>query len=369
MQIKHFSPWLAQLFCLLLFPLVCSVAPASEHVTVSWDRNPEPDIAGYRLYYGTAAHPYSQLLDVADHSVEVSNLGAGKTYTFAVTAYNTSGAESLKSAPVSYTVRGAPSNESIVTLDNISSRVFVQTGENVLIGGFIVQSSKPKTVVLRAIGPPLIKAGVQGALADPVLELRSASGALIALNDRWNSSNAQDLENYGLAPTDDREAAIVATLPAGSYSAIIHGKGEAKGVALFELYNVDRAQGSLANISTRGRVEKGDNVMIGGFIIGGSSSTKVIVRAMGPSLEAEGIRGALQDPTLELYNGDGTLLSANDNWRSDQETAIVNSSVPPADDRESAIVATLAPGAYSAVLRGKNGTTGVALLEVYALGE
>lgn len=341
-----------------------SFSHAAESVTLQWNRNSEPDLAGYRVYYGTRAAPFAQAMEAHTNSASIPNLVGGATYTFAVAAYNEAGAESVFSDTVSYTAPGGP-----LTLDNISSRVHVLTGENVMIGGFIVQSNTTKTVVLRAIGPSLSRAGVHGALADPILELHSDTGALIASNDSWNASDGRELSTLGLAPTDPREAALVATLPAGAYSAVVRGKGSTTGVALFELYNLDRIQGSVANISTRGRVDTGDSVMIGGFIIGGADSTKVIVRAIGPSLLAAGVADALLDPTLELYDSNGVQTATNDNWRSDQQSAIQNSTVPPTDDREAAIVATLQPGAYSAIVRGKNGSVGVALFEVYALGQ
>lgn len=356
-------------FCFLLAAIASSPARGGVSVTLYWDRNAESDVAGYRVHYGTLAAPYTQLADVQTNSANISNLVAGTTYLFAVSAYNTAGVESAYSSPISYFATATPLGGQMATLDNISSRAFVQTGDNVMIGGFIVQGNSPKTLVLRAIGPSLAEAGVAGALSDPVLDIRNATGALIASNDGWNEVDAQALSALGLAPSDGREAALVLTLPAGAYSATVHGKGASRGVALFELYNLDRAQGSVANISTRGRVETGDQVMIGGFIIGGSTATKVIVRAIGPSLVGEGVPDALLDPTIELYDRDGTLVSANDNWRSNQEGAIIDSTVPPNDDREAAIVGTLTPGAYSAVVRGQNETTGVALFEVYALGQ
>ena len=354
----------ASLLAFCLFLATSSFLRAAESVALKWNPNSETDLAGYRIYYGTSSAPFAQAMEVHTNSASVSNLVGGATYTFAVTAYNDAGAESTFSDQVSYTAPGGP-----LTLDNISSRVHVLTGENVMIGGFIVQSNSTKTVVLRAIGPSLSRAGVQGALTDPVLELHSDTGAIVASNDSWNASDGRQLSTLGLAPADPREAALVATLPAGAYSAVVRGKGSATGVALFELYNLDRTQGSVANISTRGRVETGDNVMIGGFIIGGADPTKVIVRAIGPSLVAAGIADALLDPTLELYNSDGVQIATNDNWRSDQQTAIQDSTVPPTNDHEAAIVATLQPGAYSAIVRGINGSVGVALVEVYALGK
>jgi hypothetical protein len=234
-----------------------------------------------------------------------------------------------------------------------------------MIGGFIIDGVVGKKVALRAIGPSLTAAGVIGALADPFLQLVDSTGTVLASNDSWNVPG-QEIESYGLAPTDPREAALVATLVPGGYSAIVSGKG-ASGVGLFELYDLDADKGRVANISTRSRVETGDNVMIGGFILTGTTPNQVIVRAIGPSLLARGVSDALLDPTLELYDSNGNLLGFNDNWRTTQESEIIATTVAPTDEREAAIVATLPPGAYSSVVHGANDTTGVALVEVYAL--
>lgn len=369
MIFSYLSRFVFPAFCFVLYAIVGSTARAGVSVTLSWDRNAESNVAGYRVHYGTISAPYTRLVDVQTNSTNIANLVAGTTYLFAVSAYNNVGVESAYSNPIVYFATATPSGGQRVTLDNLSNRVFVQTGDNVMIGGFIVQGSTPKSIILRAIGPSLAEGGVVGAISDPVLDIRNASGALIASNDGWNKANAEALIALGLAPTDGREAALVLTLPPGAYSAVVHGKGTSRGVALFELYNLNRAQGSVVNISTRGWVETGDNVMIGGFIIRGSNETKVIVRAIGPSLVAKGVTDALLDPTLELYDSDGALVSANDNWRSNQEGAIIDSTIPPIDDREAAIVRTLTPGAYTAVVRGQNETTGVALFEVYALDQ
>lgn len=172
----------------------------------------------------------------------------------------------------------------------------------------------------------------------------------------------------GVAPLDEHESAIVATLLPGAYTAILRGTNETSGVALVELYDLTPASNSrIANISTRGKVETGDNVMIGGFIIGGDQPTSVIVRAIGPSLAAESVTGALTDTTLALHDGNGALIAENDDWRDDQPQEIIDSTVPPTDEREAAIVRTLQPGNYTAIVRGKNETSGVALVEVYNL--
>jgi hypothetical protein len=250
-------------------------------------------------------------------------------------------------------------------LVNISTRLPVLGGDNVLIGGFIVTGTQDKKLILRAIGPSL---PVPGKLADPTLELRDVSGTLLEFNDNWvDAPNKQEIINSTIPPTDDLESAIVTTLPANNsaYTAIVRGLNDTTGVGLVEVYDLDQSVDSrLANISTRGFVQTGDDVMIGGFIVLGTTSQRVIVRAIGPSLP---VQGALADPKLEIHDGNGVLLAENDNWRSDQEADIIATTVPPSNDLESAIVGPALPGNYTAIVRGVNDTTGVALVEVYAL--
>jgi glucose/arabinose dehydrogenase len=255
---------------------------------------------------------------------------------------------------------------------NLSTRLKVETGENVLIGGFIVVGSAPKTVVLRGIGPSLNVNGqpVPGTLPDPVLELHDGAGNTIDSNDDWMTNpHKQQIIDNGLAPSDTRESALLDSLQPGAYTAILSGANNATGIGLVELYDIDQAASSNAvNISTRGFVQTGDDVMIGGFIIGGSQSRRVIIRAIGPSLTASGVANALADPTLELHDGSGTTIASNDNWKDSQQAEIQATGIPPTDDRESAIVEdALAPGNYTAIVRGKNNTTGVALVEVFQL--
>jgi len=275
-------------------------------------------------------------------------------------------------------------------LANISTRSFVQTADNVMIGGFIVQGTQPKTIIIRAIGPELGAPpfNVPGALADPTLELHNGTGALIAFNDNWQtttiggiitSDQVQTILNSGHTPTDPRESAIIASLPAGNYTAIVRGVSNTTGVALVEVYDLSPGTNSfLANISTRSFVQTTDNVMIGGFIVQGAQPKMVIIRAIGPELGAPpfNVPNALANPTLELHNGSGALIAFNDNWQTtviggiitnDQVQAILNSGHPPADPRESAIIANLPAGNYTAIVRGVSNTTGVALVEVYDL--
>jgi hypothetical protein len=182
-----------------------------------------------------------------------------------------------------------------------------------------------------------------------------------------DATNRREIIKSTIPPTNDLESAILMTLPANSagYSAIVRGANEGTGVGSVEVYDLDRTVDSkLANISTRGLVQTGDNVMIGGFIVVGQTTQRVIARAIGPSLP---VPNALADPRLELHNGDGTLAASNDNWRSDQEAEIIATTLPPSNNLESAIVRTLNPGNYTAIVSGVNNTTGVALVEVYAL--
>lgn len=250
---------------------------------------------------------------------------------------------------------------------NISTRLSVQTGDNVLIGGFIVTGNAPKRIIVRGLGPSLGAAGVPGAMSDPTLELHDASG-LIASNDNWKDSQPTEITNTGIPPSDDREAAIVQTLNPGAYTAVLAGKDGATGVGLVEAFDLDQSVPSrFANISTRGFVGTDDNVLIGGFILGPNQGgmPHVVVRAIGPSLSNAGVEGALQDTTLELHDGEGNTIASNDNWKESQEAEIEATGVPPSDERESAIVARLMPGNYTGVVRGKDNATGVGLVEVY----
>jgi YVTN family beta-propeller protein len=271
-------------------------------------------------------------------------------------------------------------------LANISTRAFVQTGDNVVIGGFMVQGIQPKRVIIRAIGPELTQYGVPNALSNPTLELHDGTGALIASNDNWGSTiiggiitsnQFADIGNSGHAPVDGRESAIIADLPPGNYTAIVRGTDDTTGVALMEVYDLSADSNSLlGNISTRSFVQTDEDVMIGGFVVQGSQPKRVIVRAIGPELTPFGVPNALADPTLELHNATGALIASNDNWQqtiiggiitSNQVSTIQNSGHAPTQPSESAIIVDLPAGNYTAIVRGVNRTTGVALVEVYDL--
>lgn len=252
----------------------------------------------------------------------------------------------------------------VARLLNISTRVRVLTGDNVLIGGFIITGDSPKKVILRGIGPSLAGFGVADPLLDPVLELHLPDGTIVS-NDDWKDSQQSEIEATGLAPSDDHEAAISVTLTPGSYTAIVSGKNGGVGVGLVEAYDLDQpAESKLANISTRGFIDSGDKVLIGGVIVG-SADGNVIIRAIGPSLKAAGVAGALQDPILELHNPDGSILASDDNWQDTQASDIEASGFAPNDFREATIIVTLAPNNYTAIVSGKDGSSGVGLVEVY----
>jgi hypothetical protein len=303
-------------------------------------------------------------------SANVSGLSPNTAYHFNVTA--TSSAGTTQGTQQTFTTSSptptpTPTTSPPTTLANVSTRLPVLTDDNALIGGFIVTGTQPKKVIIRALGPSV---PVPGALADPTLELYSGS-TLLESNDNWvDSPNKQAIIDSTIPPSNNLEAAIVRTLPANGtgYTAIVRGANNGTGIGVVEAYDLDRSVDSkLANISTRGLVQMGDNVLIAGTIILGSQSQKVIIRAIGPSLP---IAGKLEDPTLELRDSQGTLLEANDNWvDSPNKQAIIDSTIPPTNDKESAIVRTLpANGAsYTAIVRGVNNTTGVAVVEVYAL--
>jgi glucose/arabinose dehydrogenase len=255
---------------------------------------------------------------------------------------------------------------------NISTRARVETGDNVLIDGFIVTGNAAKKVIIRAIGPSLSQHGLSGVLADPTLELHAGNGALLQSNDNWqdNPTQALQISASGLAPSNNLESAIIATLQPGNYTAIVRGKNSGQGIALAEVYDLDPAADSqLGNISGRAYVQTDDDVMIGGFIIGNSiGATNVIVRAIGPSLAQHGLSNVLADPTLELHDGNGALLRSNDNWQDDPDQAalIRAANLAPSNSLESAIWASLAPGNYTAIVKGKNNGVGIGLVEVYS---
>ncbi|MEO5721415.1 MAG: matrixin family metalloprotease [Chthoniobacterales bacterium] len=285
----------------------------------------------------------------------------------ALQADDIAGARSIyNNGPAYLTSNPAPN------LVNLSTRAGVGTGEKVLIGGFIIQGSQPATVVLRAIGHSLAARGINNALDDPVMELRNAAGTLVAESDDWfEGPNAETIASYRLDPSNSLESALLQTLAPGSYTVIVHpyddGTPNLSGTALVELYDLHTTNGRAGNIATRGQV-LADDPMIAGYIIGGSQSKEVIVRGLGPSLSSAGIANALADPMLEVFNSSGTRVASNDNWQTDANAGRVQTvGLAPTQPVEAAIDITLNPGAYTAVLSGRNHGSGIGLVEVYDL--
>src|SRR2546423_3636291 len=276
---------------------------------------------------------------------------------------------SIVNSPPSATALPVPTTPS-QTL-NLSTRLLVEPGANVGIGGFIITGNAPKHVIIRALGPSL--SGLfPAALQDPVLELHGPCAFVTITNDDWRTSQEAQIQATGLAPTDDRESAIDATLAPGAYTAVLSGKNNTSGVAVVEVYDLDTAATSkLVNLSTRAFAGTGANVVIAGFILGNNSGDdNVVVRGLGPSLSAFGIAGSLQDPTLSLHDGNGTLIISNDDWQDDpvQAAQVIAAGLAPSNTKESAIAATLPPGLYTAILAGLNNGTGNGLVEVYDRG-
>src|ERR1700720_3743843 len=256
--------------------------------------------------------------------IRMSSFAAVALFVFAV-AYSRLTAQPVHAKPAAVAVAGAAP---AVHLANISTRLAVGTGNNVLIAGFIITGTQPKKIIVRGIGPTL---PVNENLADPTLELHESSGAVTA-NDNWRETQQDELQATTIPPSNDYESGIVKSLNPGNYTAVLAGKGGTTGVGVVEVYDLDLTVDSkLANISTRGFVDVGDNVLIAGTIVVGSGSTNVLFRALGPST---GIPNALQDPTLELHDGQGAIIATNDNWQDTQKDAIVATTIPPTDPRE-----------------------------------
>ena len=317
-----------------------------------------PDTGSGRLFYSDFVGELTQELRLGDPERDLGLLlkGFGQDANGEVYALGDS-----NGVGIVYKVVSVPANPTLV---NLSTRLTVGTSDNVLIGGFIVTGSDDVQVVLRGIGPSLPLAGT---LPNPKIELHDSTGALIAANDDWmNGPDKDQILALGLAPNNAVESALFAELAPGAYTTIMSDAAGATGNGLVELFATNPAAlANPANISTRGFVQTGDDVMIGGFILTGTETRRLLLRAIGPSLGAAGVSNPLLDPTLDLHDENGALISSNNNWRDTQESDIAATGIPPTDDRESAIVMDLAPSNYTAIVRGANGTTGVALVEAY----
>lgn len=317
-------------------------------------------------FTASSDHPAVATVSLSDSNLLVSGKQTG-TAKITVTATDADGAQVSTSFDVN--VIANP-----VHLANISTRAVVGTGDSALIGGFIVRGDAPKKVIIRALGPSLEGAGISDFLADPTLEIHDASGVQIAFNNNWQDDpNSQAVIDAGIAPTEPNESAMLLTLDSNDvgvgYTAVVHGANNGTGVGLVEVYDVDSGPGSsVLNISTRSDVGTGDSVLIGGFIVLGEGDQQVLVRAIGPSL-AGAVPDPLADPTLTLVNAQGTQIDFNDNWQDSPDAAEIEATtIPPTNPDESAVIQTLSPGNYTAIVKGTGSDpTGTGLVEVYAL--
>jgi hypothetical protein len=351
------------------FPVISSVTTSAGMTTIKGTLN------------STASTNFRVEL-FANDMVDGTDFGEGKTFlTFANVMTNPSGNGSFNvTVPkvvgqphITATATDPNGNTSEFSaaygqLLNISTRENVLTGDGVLIAGFIVTGDVNKTVLLRALGPTLTQFGVAGVLGDPTLELNNGTGTPIASNDNWKDSAQQaQIMATGKAPPNNLESAILQSLSPGNYTAILRGTNNTTGVAEVEVYDLDdTVSTTVTNISSRGFVDINQNVMIGGFI-SGNGQTKVIVRALGPTLTQFGVLNVLADPTLQLTNAQGAVIASNDNWADTQQAEIQASGKAPPNASESAIIAVLPSGNATAIVSGKGGTTGNALVEVYQI--
>ena len=287
--------------------------------------------------------------------------------TITVTAHDLDGATVAQSFSVNIVAEP-------FRLRNISTRVNFALGNENLIGGFLIRGGTSKRLAVRAIGPSLHDAGVANAINDPTLEVRDVDGNLLASNNDWETSpDHQLLTDLQIAPTSPKESSLVIDVPSNAsnniYTAIVRSGDGAPGVGLVEVFDLDSDAGSvILNLSTRGQVGTGDNVMIGGFLSRGTGSQRIVVRAIGPSLAQFNVPGSLANPTLELHNAQGTLIDSNDDWQTNNPGAseIDGFGLAPTDPRESALITTLPAGDYTAIEAGTGANpTGVGLIEIF----
>jgi hypothetical protein len=337
-----------------------------------WDSYRGPRQDGALDFYRVALHEFGHALglnhpDQAGQNVAaIMNSRVGDTDVLQPDDIN-GGRSIYGQGPAIRTIPTAPN------FMNISTRAFVGTGANILIGGFIVQGSQPATVIVRGIGRSLGAFNIANPLRDPVIELRNANGTLVAENDDWVSgADAETIASYRLDPSNSLESALLRTLSAGNYTvhvrAFDNNDGHLTGVGLVEVFDLNTSGSRAGNVSSRGQVLTGDNVMIAGFIVGGTVPKEVVVRGIGPSLANAGVAGALPDPTLTLVDAAGNVLASNDDWQADPNAGRVNSSgLAPTNTAEAAVARTLNPGSYTAIVRGLNDASGIGLAEVYDL--
>ncbi len=355
------------------FPIITSVTRSAGSTTVTGGLNSVPSTTFTLQFFANGSTPVMPQTLLGTDTVTTNSVGDARfSFSFPI--------QTLADQFITVTATGSENGTSEffppngkTELANISTRGFVGTGDEALIGGFIRSDAPLRFLLIRALGPSL---NVSGALANPRLVVRDNGGIICALSDNWKVSQEQAIRDTGLAPANDLEAAVLTPLlrqgfgDITQYTIQVSGTDGGTGIGTVEIYSLglgNESSSELLNISTRGRVGVGDNVLIGGAIVWGNAAPKIIVRAIGPDLAAQGVPGFLADPVLELHDADGTLLASNDDWRSDQEQEIIASGVAPLDDRNSAILTTAVPTSYTAIVRGKNDTPGIALVEIYKL--
>jgi hypothetical protein len=354
------------------------VAPGTINSTWNLLWNSQPDVAAQMVYwcYDEPTYRVNGGVPGDPATILTASINAGVSYgTNYIEIYE----KDVRNLPsiITYARSVLAPGTAASSLLNVSTRLPVGLTDHVAISGFIVGGTGPKKVLLRAIGPSLSEAGLTGLLADPYLELHDQSGAIIATNDNWETTQLGGIitadqeaaiRASGIPPNDSAEAVLIADLNPGAYTAVVRGADNGTGLGLAEIFDLSQgAPAAISNLSTRGEVQTEADVMIGGFIVGGSETSTVVVRALGPSLAAAGVTGVLMDPTLDLRDGNGALVSANDNWADTQQTELEDSGLAPSDAREAAIKQTLPPGGYTATVTGLNGGVGVGLVEIYRL--
>lgn len=338
--------------------LVATPNQGNPPLTVAFDGSTsvDPDVGdsvvSYTFSFGDGSPDVTQSSPTISHTYK-----HGGAFFATLTVNDSKGLQSanVASAPIKVAAQ----------LLNLSTRLRVEPGDNALIGGFIIRGSEQKKVVLRGIGPSL---NVPGKLDDPVIQVFNSAGVNIAGNDDWKT-NQQEVEDSGLAPSDDRESALVLTVDPGAYTVVMRGKNNGSGIGVVDMFDIGLAANArLANVSSRGKIGTGDNVLIGGFFAGPQTAavTGVVFRAIGPSLSNFGVPQPMQDPMIEIHNGNGDVIASNDDWQSSQKTEIEAAGLAPSDPRESAILLrNFDPGPYTAIVLGKNNATGVGLVEIY----